>query len=478
MDGTMNLRGAGREPRSTTRRSMLAGVAGALLLGANQRRRPNVVLLIADDMNGYGFLDSYPGVKMPHLRNFKKSAITFERAYCASPACVPSRAAMFSGLYPHTTGAYRNGSDPWTKLPLKDTESMPETFKRSGYETFGRGKLFHAPLDKARETAMWDNEYWGGGFGPFPPERDQVLGQFWGCTPWEGPDSDFPDVKNAGAAVGFLRQPHDRPFFLAFGVWRPHTPFTAPKRFFEMYRREEIRLPVPGYKGSDLADVPEEGRKLAAVWGERFESAGIRTEDRWREFVHAYFATTSFADWSVGRVIEALDHSPHADNTLVVFVSDNGYHCGEKDHWEKTTLWEASALTPMAVRMPGRKQAGTRCKRPVNQVDLYPTLIDLCGLRPPAQRPEGQSLRPLLDNPEAVWRRPSLTTYGERFASVRDERYRYIRYPDGAEELYDHASDPYEWENLAKRKDLSSVRERLGKHVPLKWAPTLGGRLG
>ena len=453
---------------------MAAPIWGTQAGGA---KRPNVLFIIADDMNGYGFHGTIPGIRMPYLDRFKRSALTFDRAYCASPACVPSRAALFSGLYPHHTGSYLNGSDPWDKKPLDGIQSLPECFKRSGYVTFGRGKLTHAPVPPAREKSMWDNDPWGGGFGPFPSEANQLSGRFWG---WEGLEDDnlFPDVKNSQAAIEFLQERHDRPFFLTLGLWRPHTPFTAPKRFFEMYRMEDIRVPVPGYADNDLEDVPPLGRRLAQVWGERFDLCGKNNLGRWREFVRAYFACTTFADWSAGRVIEALEKSRYARDTIVIFWSDNGYHCGEKNHWEKTTLWEAAALTPLAIRLPGTKHGGGRSSRPVGAIDLFPTLVETCSLAPPGHTLDGRSLRPLLEDPRAEWDRPAITTYGERYFSVRDERYRYIQYPDGTEELYDHDRDPHELENLASRPEMSTAKRRLAAWMPKEWAKSLGGRLG
>lgn len=435
------------------------------------------MFLIVDDMNDYGFLGAYPGkVVMPAIEAFQSQAVTFDHAYCAAPACVPSRACVFSGLQPYATGAYRNGCDPWRQSPLDQTESLPELFRRSGYETFGRGKLTHAPVAEGRLEKMWSNETWGGGFGPFPPEEDQLLGKFWGHTAWEGPDSDFPDVINADAAIEFLQGDHEQPFFLALGLWRPHTPFTAPKRFFDLYDLDEIE--PPPYQADDLDDVPQSGRALAEVWGERFDLSGRETPDRWREFVRAYLACTSFADWNVGRVLEALAARPDADDTLVVFWSDNGYHCGEKDHWEKNTLWEQSALVPLAVRPPRAPHRGAMCSRAVSLNDLYPTLVDYCGLETPTHHLEGRSLRTLLDDPVASWERTALTCYGEDAVSVRDERYRYIRYPDGSEELYDHSDDPHEWTNLAGETAFDAVKERLAASIPQDFAPSLGGRLG
>ncbi|MCW5965079.1 MAG: sulfatase [Bryobacterales bacterium] len=457
--------------------STVATLSAMPTLGQVQRK-PNVLFLSVDDMNDYGFHETYAGVKMPYLSAFKKSALTFRHAYCTAPACVPSRASVFSGLYPHTTGAYRNGCDPWQKGMFPSIETIPELFKRNGYTTFGLGKNMHAPLPPEREKAMWDNEYYSGGFGPFIPEEHRITDQWWNAIPWEGPDEDFPDVTNSQATIEFLNKKHEKPFFIALGVWRPHTPFTAPKRFFDLYKDTDFAFPPPGYRDNDLDDVPQEGKRLAAVWGERFEVSGENNPEMWRKILTGYFATTSFADWSIGRVIEALDRSAYAENTIVVLWSDNGYHCGEKDHWEKTTLWEKSCLVPAALRVPGSRHNGEQCDRLVSLLDLYPTLVDYCQLSPPKQKLEGLSLRPLLEDPASRWDRPALTTYEENMSSVRDEQFRYILYPDGTEELYDHRIDPHEFTNLAKDRANDGVKARLRQAVPRSFAKSMGGRWG
>ncbi len=440
---------------------------------------PNVLFIVADDLNDYVIDGRYPGVQTPHLDAFLETAVLFEHAYCAAPACVPSRAAFLSGQYPFRTGAYLNGSDPWQKPAMANVESLPESFRQSGYVTWGAGKLFHCEIGREHERAAWDNApTHRGGFGPFLPAADQLAGKWWGAGPWSGPDHDFPDVVNADAAIDFLRQPQDTPFFLMLGLWRPHTPFTAPRRFFQQYDKQQIQIPPPGWSEDDLTDIPAAGIALTKIWGERWEKTGQTHPEHWRQIVWGYLACTSFADWSIGRVLDALDESPHTSNTLVVITSDNGYHCGEKNHFEKSTLWEAAARVPLAIRLPHRRNAGQRTAATVTLVDLYPTFVDYCRLRTPPQPLDGRSLRKILENPETAWNRPAITVYEEQVFSARNQQHRYIQYRDGSEELYDHHTDPFERKNLAKDSAGSKAMKELRKGIPRAWAKSLGGREG
>ena len=439
------------------------------------KKKPNVLLICVDDMNDYSLRDRYPLIKTPYIDQLKSQGINFINAACNVPVCNPSRSSFFSGLAPQNTGAYLNGSDGWNRSEiLKQIKNMPEHFKANGYTTWGAGKILHNPLDSAREAGMWDNyPVYKGGFGPFPDEAHQFGNRFTAIQPWEGPDTDFPDVKNANGAVKFLQQEHDKPFFLYYGLWRPHSPYSAPKRFFEQYNEADFVLP-DGYKKGDLDDVPFLGRMLVDSL-KKYHKKSVEYEQLWKKFIYAYCANTSFADWNVGRVIEALDNSPYADNTIVILWSDNGYHCGEKLRWEKATLWDQADYVPFIIRTPETK--GVKSKATVSLIDIYPTIVDYCGLERPNQQMDGNSLLPLIANPDMEWDHPSFTTYGVGYSSVRSERYRYIQYPDGTQELYDHESDPYEFNNIVADPSSAPIIEELSKHIPEKWAPSTGGRL-
>ncbi|WP_114778545.1 sulfatase [Botryobacter ruber] len=442
---------------------LLTGLAQAAFRGAPDTQappqKPNVLFIVVDDMNMWSLLKDYPVLKVPAIEKLVSQSYVFKNAVCAAPVCVPSRASFFSGKYPHHTGVYRNGPDVWNASGLlTEVEAMPELFKRNGYTTWGGGKTFHVKLPGTREKDMFDNQVFHGNYGPFETGR----GHWMDIKPWEGPDTDFTDVVNADAATAFLGQQHKKPFFMYYGLYRPHSPYTAPKRFFDLY--DGVKFPKPpGYVKNDLADVPPMGKDLSQGM-QQLTRKGTSLEEAWQDYLKAYCANTSFADWNLGRVLEALDKSPYAANTIVVFASDNGFHTGTKDHWTKQTLWEQADVVPFLIRLPGGK--AYTCPQTANMIDIYPTLVEYCGLTPPKQKLDGQSLVPVLHNPEYQWNRPGLTTFGENYSSVRSERYRYIRYPDGSEELYDHQTDPYEHHNVAAKAAMKPVIAELAKAIP------------
>jgi arylsulfatase A-like enzyme len=433
--------------------------------------RPNVVFIVVDDMNRFPVLHNYPGLKTPHMDRLASESLNFIHASCAVPLCAPSRAAFFSGMAPSRTGVYRNFHDIYDSSVLSHEELMPECFKRNGYITWGGGKTFHFQVNDGRENKMFDNgPVSHGGYGPYARRPFWYGKTGWSSIkPWTGPDTDFPDVRNANGAIAFLQQAHDRPFFLYYGLFRPHTPYTAPKRFYDQYKDVKMTLPA-GFRPGDLDDVPVMGRALVDSM-KQYYRAGMTKKQIWLQLLRGYCANISFADWDLGRVLDALDRSPYARNTIVVFCSDNGFHCGTKDHWTKKTMWEQADMVPMMIRLPDHK--AYTCRQTVSLLDIFPTLVEYCRLNPPAHVLDGKSLTALFANPAASWDRPGFTTWGVGYSSVTDGRYRYIRYPDGTQELYDHSIDPYEWKNLAASPGMQPVIARLARSIPARFMPSI-----
>ena len=450
---------------------------GLGLSSCAEKTPPNILLIVADDMNEYGFLHTHSQVLTPSLDAFREEAITFPQSYCAAPACSPSRTAFLSGVSPHRSGKYHNGCDAWNTPLLEAQESMMEWFLRAGYNTYGKGKLFHSRISDERAGRNFMGDRGKGGFGPFPDSAHRTFGsdsRFRGVQAF--PEEDFPDVMNARSVIELLEADHEKPFFIMYGLWRPHSPYTCPQRFLDMYDPADITIPA-GYLEADLADLPPIPRTFIEMGDQKEFRQITSTKEQWKKYLRGYFACYTFADFNIGRVIEALDKSAYAENTIVIVTSDNGFHMGEKDRFNKNGLWEQSAITPMAVRVPGSSHAGETCPAPVNLQDLYPTFVDLCGdgLEPLAPV-DGHSFSRLLENPDAQWENPSISYFGKGWVSVRSEHYRYLVYPDGSCELYDHRSDPKEWSNLAGDPAYEEIRKELEKHVPAEMAETLEGR--
>jgi len=418
-------------------------------------RKPNVLFVAVDDLNDWiGCLGGHPDTRTPNIDRLANRSTVFTRAYCNAPACNPSRASLMTGLRPSSTGVYNN-RQPF-RWAVPDAVTMGQHFQSHGYRVTGRGKIFHG---RYPDPPTW-NAYTKRGGDPMPPNRPvngiPKTGHFdWGAL--DVSDEEMDDTKVANWTVEQLQKPSDEPFFLACGLFRPHLPWYAPRKYFDMFPPESIAL--PDINGNDLDDVPKMGRKMAR----QKDHNNVMKTNNWRKAVAAYLACIHFTDMNVGRVLDALDNSPHRDNTIVVFWGDHGWHLGEKLHWRKFALWEEATRVPMMISVPGGMEA--RCGRTVSLIDLYPTLTDLCGL--PRQRDvEGASLTPLLDDANVAWDQPALTTHGRENHSVRSERWRYIRYRDGSEELYDHDHDDLEWTNLAGE---AKHREVIAEHR--KWLP-------
>jgi len=455
-----------------SRREFLAATVGssAVALGARlgaaapaEGSRPNVLFIAIDDLNDWtGCLGGHPDVKTPNIDRLAARGVLFENAFCSAPACNPSRTSLMHGILPSTSGVYHN-PQPWRE-PLKGKVTLEQHFKANGYTTIGRGKIYHGGGSKPAyfDPSGWD-DYVPKGSDPAPPNRpvNGIPGTAhfdWG--PVDVPDSEMDDHKVSVWIARQLARKHDKPFFLACGFFRPHLPWYVPRKYFDLYPEDQVTL--PDVKDDDLDDVPPIGKKMARPDGDHKR---VLEHKQWRKAVQGYLASISFVDTCVGRVLDALDRSPHARNTIIVLWGDHGWHLGEKLHWRKFALWEEATHAPLLMVAPGVTKPQGRCPRPVSFADIYPTLCDLCGLPKPEQL-EGVTLMPLLRNPKAPRERPALTTHGRNNHSIRSERWRYIRYSDGTEELYDRDKDPMEWTNLAAKPELAGVKKKLAAWLP------------
>jgi len=445
--------------------------AALLLCGleavAKNLKNPNILMIVVDDLNDWvGVMNGHPNTITPNIDRLAENGTLFTNAHAAAPLCGPTRAALLSGLRPSSTGLY--GQARYSDLKENPYTSrvtlLPEYFSGHGYITISTGKIFHG---RAPEEAFDISLEQGTGyFGPFPEERmnwtspdGHRTATDWG--PYPENDEMMPDHEYAHWTVQQLQKEYDRPFFLSVGFVRPHVPLHVPQKWFDMHPIEGVML--PHHNENQFDDMPETALRFSHQM--RMPNMEyMREGNRWKESVQAYLACVTFVDHYIGLVLDALEESPHADNTVVVLFSDHGYHIGEKGIWAKHTLWEESTRIPLIISRPGDSGL-KRTHRPVNHIDIYPTLLDLAHL-PPNPDNEGQSLVPLLENPEAEGFKASVTTHGFGNHSVRTERWRYIRYEDGSEELYDHWTDPNEWTNLALRSQYIDVIEELRGHLP------------
>jgi len=420
--------------------------------------KPNVLFIAVDDLNDWTtFLGGYPGVKTPNLDRLARRGTFFTRAYCSAPACNPSRASLLCGVRPSTSGVYYN-SNPW-RPQMPDAVTLPQHFMAHGYKVHGAGKIFHG---RFKDPQSW-HVYMSRPGDPAPKKRPangipNTAHFDWG--PVDEDDDAMGDTQVTNFGIEFLGRKHDKPFFLAVGLFRPHLPWYVPRKYFDEYPLGDIVLPK--VKADDLDDVPPIGRRMARPEGDH---AKVLRYKQWEKAVQGYLASITYTDGQIGRLLDALDKSPYARNTIIVLWADHGWHLGEKLHWRKFTLWEEAGRVPLIFVVPGLTRPETRCERTVSLLDIYPTLADLCGL-PIGEHLEGKSLKPLLEDPTAAWDRPVVTTYGRQNHSVRCERWRYIRYSDGTEELYDHQNDPMEWTNLAADPKAAAVKEKLAGWLP------------
>ena len=413
---------------------------------ASASDRPNVLFVTIDDLRCEMGCYGSRVVKTPHIDRLSQLGMRFDHAYVQVTVCNPSRTSLLTGLRPDTTEVFNNRTHFREKLP--DVVTLPQLFRESGYYTMRLGKIFH---DGA---AMEDRKAWDKAVYPRPTPKG-LIGEgrnlTGGALRWcawraaEGTDEDQPDGQIARDAVEFLRQSHDRPFFLALGFYKPHDPFVAPKKYFDPYPIDSITL---------YRDPPNATSLSPPTFGNAFKREFDKFSDRERrEFQRAYYAGTTFMDAQFGKVLDAIRQSPYANNTVIFLMSDHGYHLGERGWWNKSNLTELSCRTPLVVYTPNMKASGESCSRLVEFIDIYPTLVELCQLQAPDGL-EGKSFVPLLDNPSQGWKKAAFTQFRRGNVmgrSVRTERWRYTEWGEGrhGRELYDHMTDPGEYRSLA-----------------------------
>jgi len=418
------------------RRDFLASAALPL---AAQASRPNVLFIAVDDLNTDVGCYGAP-VQTPNIDRLAAQGVRFERAYCQYPLCNPSRSSLLTGRRPPRTGIFENST--WFRDRMPDVVTLPQHFRQHGYRTLCTGKIFHGDLD---DDKAWDV----GGTklnrpAPRTPAQTQEREKF--ADRWEALDreEDTADHRNASRAIELLNEKHDRPFFLALGFAKPHVPFLAPKKYFDLYPISRIAVP-PDFSPLPRTDHPAY-RPNFDIFIRR--PAGY---DEARQMIAGYRAATSFMDAQLGRVLDALESSGRRRDTIVVFFGDHGFHLGEKGMWSKQTLFEVSTRVPLIISVPGSRNAGKATRGTAELVDLYPTLAELCGLPAPAGI-DGGSLKPLLDKPGAKWDAPAYTFLRRGAvmgASVRTARFRYTEWEGAAAELYDEQADPRESRNIA-----------------------------
>ncbi len=438
--------------------------------------KPNVLFIAIDDLNDWVEpLKGHPQVQTPNMTRLANMGTTLLNAHCQSPLCNPSRTSLMTGLRPSTTGVY--SLSPWFRQieEYQDLVSMPQYFSQHGYTTYTTGKIYHGGYGRKDDDTEWDVIGPGASVGA-RPEAKQVNTPAehplvdWGLFPHA--DEDKGDWKVAEWAIDQLNQQPDTPFFMSVGFFLPHVPCYATKKWFNLYPEGETALPP--FRMDDRDDTPRYSWYLHWKLPEP-RLKFLQEANEHENLVRSYLASISFVDHLVGKLLDALEENGYGENTVIVLWSDHGFHLGEKLITGKNTLWDRSTRVPMIFAGPGISQGATT-QRPAELLDLYPTLLDLCGL-PARENLEGHSLLPQLQDPEAPREHPAITTHGPGNHGLRTEKWRYIRYADGSEELYDMENDPNEFENLADDANYAQIKQQLAQWLPKTSAePAEGGK--
>ena len=452
-----------------------------------QKTPPNVIFFAVDDLCDWVGAMGHTQAKTPNMDALAKRGVSFNNAHCPGVFCAPSRSAIFTGQFASTTGCYRTEIYYHNHPELRP---LQVSFAKAGYATYGAGKLFHHSAgyidhrgwtkfflrNEAAKREGWPLDSWGKDTplpDPFPNSiynrgRQITGGMFleWAAIPNER-EKAMADTKRVNWACDVLKQKHDKPFFLAVGLYAPHFPNYVPKKYFDLYDTEKIKAPV--YKEDDLDDLPPlvKRRKInrKRQHHDRLVELGAI-----EQAIHGYLASVSYADAMLGRVMKALRQSSYADNTVVVLWSDHGFHHGEKGDWGKHTLWERTSNVPFIWSGPG-VASGKTIDATVSLIDMYPTFVEMCNL-PAVEGLEGASLNGMLRTPSKATDRNVFLPYLDPGGyAIINQKWRYIHYSDGTEELYDVEADPHEWHNLAGDVKLAAVKQKLKASAPKLFAP-------
>lgn len=459
------------------RRVAFAGVAMAATCISHAKdntvsKEPNILLIAVDDLNEYvSCLGGHPQARTPNIDALAARGMLFRNAHCSAPVCTPSRTSLLFGISPSTSGITNNRQMMRNSPVLAEAVTLPQYLRSHGYTTAAYGKVFD-PNDP--DPKSWD-DLWTGkssspkkakALKPAKPEADPDGP--WECAggPLDVADDDMIDAAFAKRAEAFLERKHEKPFFLAVGIKKPHVGWNVPRKYHEMFPADTVR--VEKVQGNLEGDRPAISRADGTLGYLADVDARVTRHHQEGQIIGNYLASMAFSDAMVGRVLDALKRAGREKDTIVILWGDNGHHFGEKGRWNKSTLWEGATRVPLIYAGPGI--ATGVCTRPVDNMALYPTVSELCGL-PPAAAVEGVSIMPLLRDPGAKWDRPAITTAEGVNHAVRTERWRYIRYGDGSEELYDHASDPREWHNVAGDPRCAEIKRELAAWLPTNKTP-------